>query len=267
MIAFLRWCDRREYLSKPVHVLVEGLREKSTQSNRDRYRMTRAELRRLIDAAASPRDRALIAFVANTGLRISEAIGMRVRDVSFSKGELYVYLQKTDEHVTTPLSSDLEAELRAWLTAYCEMAGELRKDYFLFPAGVPHRYGKGRTTGERGVRPECPIGKPQPIIKGAAERAGIELEPGDAWHTIRRSFARLVYEDARSHGHDDALRLAQAALNHARVSTTEKYLGLDMEKQRFAKMIKGRPFLTADLEDGGRDKIVTLDERRRATGG
>ncbi|MFD6970156.1 tyrosine-type recombinase/integrase [Streptomyces sp. NPDC059949] len=264
MRSFLRFCERREWTLRTVDQLTEGLREKSTQSNRNRYRMTRDEIRRLLEAAHFPRDRALIAFIANTGLRISEALRMRVRDVAFQKGELYVYLPKTDEEVTVPLSLDLERELRAWLTHYTEAVGPLKRSHYLFPVCLRPMFMPGHAqvrNPERVMNPEAMISHPHVIIKDVAEAAGIELDPGDAWHTLRRSFARILYEDAREHGHDNSLRIVQAALNHKEVGTTERYLGLDIERQRYAHMLKGKPFLTADLDPG---KIVDLSERRAA---
>jgi integrase len=264
--SFFRFCERREWTLRTMEQLTEGLKEKTTQSNRNRYRMGREELLLLLNAADFPRDRALIAFVANTGLRISEAVRMRVRDVAFNKGELYVYLPKTKGEVTLPLSLDLERELRTWLTAYTEAVGDLKRTHYLFPVCFRHTFMPGHAQQryrERRLNPEAPIGHPQVIIKDAAEKAGIELDPGDAWHTLRRSFARILYEDARDHGHDNALRIVQAALNHKEVSTTERYLGLDIERQRYSDMIKGKPFLTGN-GDGG--KIIPLDERRAGRG-
>lgn len=264
--SFLHFCDRRGWLTVPVGQLVEGLPDRNTQTNRNRYRMTRAEIRRLLEAAQTPRDRALVAFVANTGLRISEALHMRVRDVSFGKGELYVYLPKAKEEVTIPLSLDLEDELRIWLTRYTENVGEVKRSHFLFPAFFGSQFQRGKhrwNTGRTKLNPEGQISNPQQIIKRVADAAGIELEPGDAWHTIRRSFARILYDDAVSLGHDAALRIVQAALNHKQVSTTERYLGLNLERQTYAAMMKGKRFLTADVEPG---KIVDLDERRMGRG-
>lgn len=262
--SFLRFCHRRGWLTMSPDAMLDGVRPKSGQ-NRNRYRMTRAELRTLLDAATEPRDRALAAFVANTGVRISEATGLTVRDVSFAKGELYVKLYKTKEEVTLPMSSDLERELRVWLTAYSAEVGELAPGYRLFPPHFPCRFQKGKRSTQEPLRlnPEGRISNPRVIIQDLAGRAGIELEPGDGWHTLRRSFGRILYEDARAHGHDDALRLTQAALNHRRAETTERYLGLDLERQRYEAMVKGKPFLTADVQPG---KIVSLDERRAGRG-
>ncbi|MEU9975110.1 site-specific integrase [Streptomyces sp. NPDC051014] len=224
--------------------------------------MARDEILLLLEAADHPRDRALVAFLANTGLRISEAVHMRVRDVAFNKGELYVYLPKTKEEVTVPLSLDLERELREWLRVYTAEVGVLKRSFYLFPVFEKPRFLHGHAqvpNRERILKPEGWITHPTYIIKDIAVKAGIELDPGDAWHTLRRSFARILYDDCVDQGHDSALRIVQAALNHKEVSTTERYLGLDIERQRYTHMIKGKPFLTAN-GDGG--KIIPLDERR-----
>jgi integrase len=264
MKQFLSFCYRREWNPYGPEILLDGIREKSTRTNRNRYRMTRAELRRLIAAAEDPRDIALICFVACTGVRISEALGMRYRDVSFSKGELYVYLPKVKQEVVYPLASDLEQALREWLTAYSAQVGKLKPTYYLFPTMHGRKFTKGGGWSPAGLyNPVNPIQQPRIILAPIAERAEIELEEGDGWHTVRRSFARILYDDCVAMGHDAALRVVQAALNHASVQTTERYLGLNLERQQFHRIMKGQPFLTADVDPG---KIVALDERRAGRG-
>lgn len=259
---FLAYCHRREWLPLSPDVMLEGINPKGRR-NRNRYRMTLPELRRLLEAAEKPRDRALIAFVANTGVRISEAVAMRVGDVSLPRGELFVTLVKTNEETVLPLSLDLERELRAWLTHYAESVGKLERSFTLFPPYYPARFVGPSLTAPRQLNPTARIAQARALLKPIAEKAGIELEPGDGWHTIRRSFARIVYEAARGHGHDDALRITQSALNHSRAETTERYLGLNLERQRYTDMMKGKPFLTADIEPG---KVIPLDDRRADRG-
>ncbi|MBT2541962.1 site-specific integrase [Streptomyces sp. ISL-44] len=259
---FLAFCHRRGWTALSADTLVEGIRERSTHTNRNRYRMTRAEIRHLVEAAEDPRDRALIMFVACTGVRISEALGMRVRDVSFPKGELYVTVPKCSEEVVYPLSSDLEGELRLWLTAYAGQVGELKRTYRLFPTYFRREFvAKGIQAPAGQYNPVGVITTPNCVLRPIADRAEIELEEGDGWHTVRRSFARILYDDAVHMGHDAALRVVQAALNHKSVKTTEGYLGLTTEHKQFRHMLKGKPFLTADLDPG---KIVDLGERRAA---
>ncbi|MEU8780079.1 tyrosine-type recombinase/integrase [Streptomyces sp. NPDC048637] len=265
MKQFLGFAHRREWCPVSPDVLLDGIRERSTRVNRNRYRMTRAELRQLLAEATDPRDVALVCFVACTGVRISEALAMRVRDVSFSKSELYVTIPKTHEEITYPLSSDLESALRGWLTAYSAQVGPLKRTYYLFPAFHGRRFAKGGGMTPAGLYNMVqPIQQPRLILAPIAERAGLELEEGDGWHTVRRSFARILYDQCVSMGHDAALRVVQAALNHKSVQTTERYLGLDFERQQFHKIMKGQPFLTLDVDGGG--KIVPLDERRAGRG-
>jgi integrase len=264
MKQFLSFSHRREWTTQAPDVLLDGIREKSTKVNRNRYRMTRAELRELLAAAEDPRDVALICFVACTGVRISEALAMTIRDVSFRKSELYVFLPKVKQEVTYPLASDLEDALRTWLTAYSTQVGKLKPSHRLFPAFHGRQYAKGGGMTPAGrYNPAGTISNPITVLNPIADRAGIELEEGDGWHTIRRSFARILYDDCVSMGHDAALRIVQAALNHASVQTTERYLGLSLERQQFHRLIKGNAFLTADIEPG---KIVPLEERRAGRG-
>lgn len=246
---FLAFCHRRDWTRHTADFLLSGITEKSTRTNRNRYRLTRSELARLLENSSRPRDRALIAFVANTGCRVSEALSMRIRDVSFPKGEIYMRIHKTSEEVTTPMTADLERELRSYLTFYAEQVGGIESSYLLFPAYKSSRYTAQRVVSEPGqLNPTAKVNNPRTIIRPIAERAGIELEPGDGWHTIRRSSARIFFDLAAENGHDSALRMTQAFLNHKHAQTTEIYLGLEIERAKVTKMLKGNSFLTADSD-------------------
>jgi integrase len=53
--------------------------------------------KRLIDAARTPRDKALIAVLAREGIRISEAIQLKESDIDFQRGTLtIVHLKEGD---------------------------------------------------------------------------------------------------------------------------------------------------------------------------
>ncbi|MDG9711178.1 tyrosine-type recombinase/integrase [Streptomyces sp. DH10] len=264
MKQFFAWVHRRRWNALSADALLEGVPDKSTRTNRNRYRMTRDELRHLLAHAEHPRDAALICFVACTGVRISEAKGMRIGDVSFNKSELYLTIPKTHEEITYPLTSDLEAQLRLWLAFYTEQVGKLRRTYYLFPAFKRRTFAEGGGLTPAGLlNPEGEITHPTKVLRPIADRAEIELEEGDGWHTLRRSFARILYDDLVHLGHDAALRIVQAALNHKSVQTTERYLGLDLERQQLARALKGKPFLILGDEAG---KIVSLTDRRAGNG-
>lgn len=251
---FFDFCHRRDWLSRSGDAMVGGLPDKSTRSNRDRFRLTAREVLDLMEHASEPRDRALLAFVANTGVRISEALEMRVRDVNLQRGEMYVRLVKLGGvEVTYPITSDLDRELRSWLATYSQEVGvpfDRTTMFRLFPAHVRPEYVKGGyRQQDTALNPMGKINNPRTIIQGMAERAGFELEHGDGWHTIRRSVARIFFDQASAQGHDAALRMTQALLQHKNSATTEGYLGLDLEKRKVSEVLKGKSFLTIEDED------------------
>lgn len=260
---FLNYCHRRDWTTHTGDFLVAGIVEKRTDNNRNRYRMTRAELLAMIEAADHPRDKALTVFMANTACRISEARAMRIRDVSFTKGELYVKLVKTREETIKPLTLDLDEALRAWLTYYTNEVGSLQPDYRLFPAFKRNAFTSGGGRQPPGaLNPTAPMSQETLIIRGIAERAGLDLEPGDGWHTIRRSVARVSFDAWSEQGYDSAGRMAQAMLNHKRFQTTEQYLGLEIESQKVSKAMKGQRFLITDSDA----EVIELPSRRNVSG-
>lgn len=246
--AFFRFCHRREWSAFHSEAMVDGIRDRRTRANRDRSRLMPTDILRMLDAADDPRDRALLAFVANTGVRISEAKAMRVRDIALNRGIMYVRLIKTGgEEVTYPITSDLDAELRVWLTHYAvSLDVPLSPFFYLFPARAQPR-GNWNPAVPLPYRPDRQISNPVQIFRRLAERAGgIELEKGDGWHTIRRSVARWFFDKASDEGHDAALRMTQALLRHSNAATTEIYLGISLEQQKVMEVMQGKPFLTAD---------------------
>jgi integrase len=224
--------------------------EKSTQRRRAKRRLSEDEILAVIEGADNPRNRALIAFVANTAVRISEALSPTLKDIRLDLGEMYLMIHKIDEEVTFPITEYLDRELRRWLAVYREEAGgKLDGNWRLFPPRWPNRTAAPKP-GEKavplqrgGFNVTGQIGDPADIIKRAAENAGVDLGPGDAWHTIRRSSARLVFDKATAHRTGDPMRMTQAFLNHKHMSTTEIYLDIEVERERLNQMLRGKNFL------------------------
>lgn len=263
---FIDFCHRRGWTEHTGLYMLGGVDDKSTKPNRDRFRMIRREILELLDAATDPRDRALLAFVCNTAVRIGEALSLKVRDLKLIQDEVYVRRHKTREEVTYALTSDLNAEIRTWLAVYtASLAAQgikLDPDHFLFPAKPVARFTGGadrKAAQPEGYVPTNRINNPRLIIQPIAAKAGIELESGDGWHTLRRSVARIFFDDASAAGHDAALRLTQALLGHKHAATTETYLGLDLERRQVDKMMRGKPFITKGISDGN---VIGLDTRR-----
>ena len=74
------------------------------------------------------RDRALLALMVQTGLRVSELVGLRMRDVHLGTGRHIRVLGKGRKKRATPLTGEAAALLHQWIT---ERGGE--PDDPLFP--------------------------------------------------------------------------------------------------------------------------------------
>ena len=109
---FIDFCQRRGWLTQDL--LGEIRPRKVVQ--RERLRLSANQLRRMIETAENPRDRAMIAIGCNTGLRSSDIVRLRIRDVDLDQGVLRVRVKKTGKVDELPITSDLDPELRAWLS-------------------------------------------------------------------------------------------------------------------------------------------------------
>ena len=78
------------------------------------------------------RDRALLTFAVQTGLRVSELTAVRNADIAVGRGAHVQVLGKGRKERAVPLSSHTVAVLRPWLS---ERAGEPREPLFPGPAG------------------------------------------------------------------------------------------------------------------------------------
>jgi integron integrase len=169
------------------------------------------------------------------GLRVSEALRLRVKDLALDRGELIVRDGKGGNDRVTMLPASLETQLRAHLArlrAWYEeerrrarpgvsLPTALRRKYpnagtqwgwqFLFPAAGLCR---DPLTGLQ-VRHHLHEKGIQRAVRHAVRRAGI-LQPASC-HTLRHCFATHLLED----GYD--IRTVQELLGHSDLKTTMIY--------------------------------------------
>lgn len=163
--------------------------------------LTTEELAKVLTAAPSPRDRALLAVCANTGTRISEALALTVGDVR-GKAELALARANTKGKRTgrvVPMNATVRAECAAFLATRPEAVDADP----LFPS----RKGSGSLTRGQAWRG----------VKVAALAAGIDPSRV-ATHSFRKTFAtRLDRAGVR-------LAVLRDLLGHSSISVTEAYL-------------------------------------------
>jgi integrase/recombinase XerD len=158
------------------------------------------------------RDRTLLLLTAQTGLRVSELIGLRCQDVVLGRGAHVRCLGKGRKARCTPLREDAVTALRAWLD---ERRGQPADPLFPNRGGGPlsrdsieHLVGKYTTS----ARQCCP----------SLEKK--HMTP----HVLRHSAAMALLQ----HGIDRAV--IALWLGHESVETTQIYLHADMSMKEQA---------------------------------
>jgi integrase/recombinase XerD len=175
--------------------------------------LTVSEVESLLEAAPDLRARALLELLYAAGLRVSEALGLDLEDLSLDGGFVRV-IGKGDKERLVPVGDVALDWLRAWLI-------EGRPALLALHHVAPVRGGP-LFLGDRGGR----LARQQGFaaVKAAARRAG--LPEAVSPHTLRHSFATHLLEGGAD------LRIVQELLGHASISTTQLYTHVTGERVR-----------------------------------
>jgi integrase/recombinase XerD len=159
--------------------------------------LSRQEVERLLLAAVELKHRCLLMTVYGAGLRVGEAVRLKVSDIDSERMTIRVEQGKGKKDRYTVLSQRLLGVLRQYWLAY-------RPRQWLF-------------TNRRGDEP-LSIGTAQKIFYRAKKQAGITKQCGI--HGLRHAFATHMLEA----GVD--LHTIQKLLGHGHIGTTMRYLHL-----------------------------------------
>ena len=154
----------------------------------------------------SERNYVLFMFGIYTGLRISDILKFRIRDLRDSKGKtkeyFYIREEKTGKEKRMKIPKDLKYILESF------MKDKLDYEYVFLS-----KKGKNR-----------PISRQQAyrILTDAAEKFGLEYI---GCHTLRKTFGYQLYQ--RTH---DGITIKEI-LNHSDLSTTLRYIGVNQDRK------------------------------------
>mgnify|MGYP002761411260 CR=1 FL=1 len=160
--------------------------------------LTPEEVREVIRQPSHTKSRAMLMMLYSTGLRVSELVGLRWKDLEPDNGIAWVRGGKGDKDRMITLSNRVTGALD----------GIQQDSEYVFP---------GRT-GRMSTR------NVQRIVKRAAEESSVEKDITP--HTLRHSYATHLLED----GND--LRLIQELLGHNNLQTTEIYTHISNEAKK-----------------------------------
>ncbi|MFD2179182.1 tyrosine recombinase XerC [Veronia pacifica] len=149
------------------------------------------------------RDRAMMELMYGAGLRLSELIGLDVRDIALRKGDLRV-IGKGDKERIVPFAG----QAKEWLMNWLRVRGQLLKG----PENALFLSKLGNRISARAVQKRM-------AEWGQKQSVNSHINP----HKLRHSFATHMLESSGD------LRAVQELLGHADLSTTQVYTHLDFQ--------------------------------------
>mgnify|MGYP001948626655 CR=1 FL=1 len=163
--------------------------------------LTKEEMKRLLDVIRNPKHHLLIELLYSSGLRVSEAVKLKIDDLDFDEhmGRVISGKGKKDRNII--LSKRLVENVQEYV------ATRKRESEYLFT---------GNNNKHLSVR------MAQKIVSEMAQKAGIKKRV--FCHALRSSFATHLLED----GVD--IRYIQSLLGHSSISTTERYTKVSTEQ-------------------------------------
>ena len=167
--------------------------------------LSKEEIRGMLDATENPKHKLLIAFLYSSGLRVSEAVNMKIDDLDLNERMGIVRAGKGKKDRNIILSESLVRDLRQYL--------ERRNDQNPYVFAVKDRH--------------IAVRQAQRIVNDAASRAGIKKRV--FCHALRSSFATHLLEAGTD------IRVIQELLGHSNLATTQRYTKVSREHLRKVK--------------------------------
>ncbi|OGM19103.1 hypothetical protein A2686_00900 [Candidatus Woesebacteria bacterium RIFCSPHIGHO2_01_FULL_38_10] len=155
--------------------------------------LSRKEIKKLLDKTINPKHKLLIALTYGAGLRVSEVINLKVKDVDLDELIIHLKQAKGGKDRITVISEKLKTDIQNLI------AGKNPND-FVFES---ERGGKLTTRTA------------QKVFSNVLKKAGVK-KPA-TFHSLRHSFATHLLEN----GID--VRYVQELLGHSNIRTTQVY--------------------------------------------
>lgn len=223
-----------KYLEKVTHIIeanpTKDLDVPVPKASLPKFLSLNESLRLLetADTADSKRDYCIITLFLNCGMRLSELVGINIKDIDFYENRLKVLGKRSKERMVYLNPACIDA-LQKYLV--------IRKDNpkaadepALFISNQNRRISKRRV---------------QQIVEDTLQKAQLDGK-GITTHKLRHTAATLMYQ----YGDADVLTLKEL-LGHASIATTEIYTHLNDENVRNA--IESNPLAKIKSDDDKKD--------------
>ena len=171
--------------------------------------LTRNEVQRLFSAVSNKKHLLLLKFMYGSGLRVSECVNFKIKDLIFDNLTAKVRGGKGNKERMIILSEEFISLLKEYLNYRKEKQSE-----YLFPS-------------KRNPNKPITVRAAQNVIEKAAKNAGFNKRV--YCHILRSSFATHLLED------NTDIRYIQELLGHINLDTTERYTKVNPEILRKVK--------------------------------
>ena len=155
--------------------------------------LSREEIKNIIEAIKNPKHKLIISLAYGAGLRISEVISLKVKDVNLEELTIHLKNAKGKKDRITIFSEKIKTDLR-------HLIADKNPNNYLFESE------RGGKLTERTA---------QKVFENALRKAGIKKDA--TFHSLRHSFATHLLEN----GVD--VRYVQELLGHQNIRTTQIY--------------------------------------------
>lgn len=255
---FFKWCRLNRHLPRDEDPM--EIWSNVPDDGRERFYIPGDRFGDLLDAADHPLDRWVIALGLYTLMRGSEIRTLRV-DALEGRGTdnplIRIFRHKTKDHDVMPVSLELVEESERWFRWLRQDKGIEQPSWFLVPQRL-HRARvwnaeKGRylfATGDHGVDPNKPFRNNYLPVQRAVARLGMDGTRVGV-HTLRASAARHLFTELSNMGYDGALRRVSSLLGHKNTTTTERYLGLSLERSSRNQQFSGNRMFPSLAQPAG----------------
>lgn len=159
--------------------------------------LTRNEIEKLVDTAQTTRNKAIIALLYSSGLRVGELVRLAPEDINMSTMQIHVRDTKNrGDHWTILSERALELLIQYWYEY------PVKREILFVTSRNPHNPLKS--------------GGVEIMLKKIGKEIGLDIHP----HTLRHSFATHLIENGVSREH------VQTLLGHRSPTSTSVYINL-----------------------------------------
>jgi len=180
------------------------------------------EVVRILNAVENLKHKTLLCFTYSAGLRISETLNLKPKDIDFDRNLVNIRMGKGKKDRQTLLSDQLKTLLNDYTTQY-------KPQNYLFEGATGQKY------SQTSVRK---------ILQTAVKKAGVNKKV--VTHTLRHSFATHLLENGTD------LRYIQGLLGHSDIKTTTIYTHLNTANT--AKIVSPLDRIIIDLTNKNNSK-------------